>query len=266
MDDNDLNSILNDEPTTETTPTETEEAKEARLRDERGRFASASDPGDETPEAPAPEAAPPAAQQEAEPGHIPVAALRDERQKRQQLEAQLQQYETYFSQLQQPPQQPAEVPDMYTDPEGYTRWVAEQVEQRIMGQVQQYGSQVETTNLARVSELLARQRYTDYDQTVAAAVEANKANPFIATQVAQAEDPAEAAYRIGKNILAAQQLGTAEIPSRDALKNELRAELMAELGLSSTPKAPSSLASEGSVASRSGPAWAGPPSLDDLLR
>lgn len=271
MDENDLDSILNDEPIEQPAIEAQPPEQSERPRDENGRFVSASDPGDENPEPaqqPAQAAAPPAAQQDAEQGNIPVAALRDERQKRQQLEAQLQQYQQYFASLeQQQPAQPAEVPDMYVDPQGYTQWVAAQIRENIMQEVQQYGSQFETSNLARVSEMLARQRHADYDEKIAVVVEAAKSNPHIAYEVANAADPAEHAYKVASNILAARQLGTTEIPSRDAIEAEIREKIMAELGLSSKPTAPSSLASDRSLAvSRSGPAWGGPETLEDILR
>lgn len=273
MDDTSLDSILNDEPTPETPAIETPTPEQSeRARDEHGRFVSASDPGDENPEAATPptEAAPPAAPQDAEPDRIPVAALRDERQKRQQLEEQLRQYEAYFASQQQPQPQPPAAPDPNEDFAGWLNWrdqqIADQVEQRIMQRVEQYGSQVETSNLVKVTQALARQRHEDYDTVVSGPfMEAVASNPMLVEHLKQAEDPAIFAYNAGKQYEQAKQFGSNAPVSREAIEAEIREKIMAELNLSSTPKAPSSLASERSVGSRSGPAWSGPTAIGDIL-
>lgn len=284
MDDETLSSILTDEPTQEASEPEAVQAEQSeRARDPAtGKFVSASDPGDETPEPaaqPAQEAAPPAAQQEAVPGHIPVKALQDERQKRQQLEADLAardariaEYDAYYAQQQrqqpqQQYQQPDEIPDRWTDPDGYDAWRDAQIEQRILQRVEQYGGQVETSNLVRVSQLLARSRHEDYDTVVSGPfMEAVKVNPMLVEHLKQAEDPAMFAYNAGKQYEQAKQYGSTAPVSRDAIEAEIRQKIMDELGMSqSKPTAPSSLASERSVASRSAPAWGGPPTLNELL-
>src|SRR5262249_54890840 len=143
-----------------------------------------------------------------EPGHIPIAALRDERQKRQQLEAQLEQYETYFSQLQQQAQQPQAMPDMHEDPSGYTAWIAGQVRDHVMREVQQYGEQYGATTRTEVSELLARQKYEDYEQKIDVFKQAMIENPFLIDQVKRAADPAHFAYQAAGKYLEAKQYGS----------------------------------------------------------
>lgn len=94
------------EPVPEEKGEHSPEERADQPRDEAGRFAPKPKEG---------EAAPPAA--ESEPQHVPVAALKDERTKRQSVEARLAQAEAYIAQMQrqpaQPPapQQPAERPD-----------------------------------------------------------------------------------------------------------------------------------------------------------
>lgn len=266
MDTEDLESILSNEPTTEA-PEAPEAETIGRPRDEHGRFVSASDPGDETPEAPAPEAAPPAAQQEAEPSHIPVAALRDERQKRQQAEERLRWYEQQQLAPQQQHQEPAEIPDVFTDPVAYTQWVAQQVRESVMQEVQQFGGQFGTQTRAEVSEMLARRQYEDYDSVIEASFKpAVAANPFLVQQMAQSPDPAGFAYKAGKQWAEAQKYGQAEPLSREQIEAEIRQKIMAELNLSQSQQAPNSLATERSVGSRPGPAWSGPADLGELLR
>lgn len=94
------------EPTPEEKGDTAPEAEAGQPRDEAGRFAPK--PKD------AETAAPPAA--EREPPNVPVAALKDERSKRQAAEAELAQMRAFIAQMQQQaqrpaPQQPAEKPD-----------------------------------------------------------------------------------------------------------------------------------------------------------
>lgn len=281
MDDRTLDDLLSDEPTTEASEPEAPSTETSeRPRDPAtGKFVSASDPGDENPEPAqqATEAAPPAASQD-EPGHIPVAALRDERQRRQTAEEearknaeQLRQYEAYFQSLQQQQQPQPQAPDPNEDFAGWLNWrdqqIAAQIRDTIMQEVTQYGDQFRTTTRAEVSELQARQRHQDYDQVIDGSFkEAVAANPFLVSQLAQAQDPAEFAYNAGKQWAASKAYGSEAPPSRDEIVAQVRAEIMAELGVPQSQRtAPSSLASERSVGTRSAPAWPGPPTLNELL-
>jgi hypothetical protein len=251
--DDDLNDILADEAESPAAPT----GAGASAAQATGDFS-----GDDHV---SPDDGPPPSFGQEEPGHIPVAALRDERQKRQQLEAQLEQYETYFSQLQQQAAQPPAMPDMYEDPGGYTAWIAAQVRDHVMQEVQQAGEQYGSTTRAEVSELLARQKYEDYEQKIEVFKQAMIENPFLIDQVKRAADPANFAYQAAGKYLEAKQYGSSGTSSRGAIEAQIRQQIMSELGLSSTPRAPSSLASERSIGSRSGPAWSGPTALGDLL-
>lgn len=279
MDDTTLSDILKDEPT----PTEQPEAQQAeqsdRPRDEHGRFVSAESSGEtpETAETPSTEAAPPAAQQEAPQGQVPTAALLDERRQRQELEQKVKQWEQLFAQqyaAQAQPQyqqQQPEAPDPNEDFAGWLNWrdqqIAAQIRDTIMQEVTQYGDQFRTTTRAEVSELQARQRHQDYDQVIDGSFkEAVAANPFLVSQLAQAQDPAEFAYNAGKQWAASKQFGSEAPPSRDEIVAQVRAEIMAELGVPQSQRtAPSSLANERSVGARSAPAWGGPPTLNELL-
>lgn len=113
------------------------EAEAGQPRDEAGRFASK--PKD------AETAVPPAA--EREPQNVPVAALKDERSKRQAAEAELAQARAFIAQMQrqpqaQPvPQQPAEKPDpigaMLDNPEGFVEQRAQQVARQLVAPLEQ---------------------------------------------------------------------------------------------------------------------------------
>lgn len=244
-----LDDILSDEPN-ETQPTETI----GQPRDEQGRFAQI-EPGEEQLEAEEPQAVvePPATEQEQ--SHIPIAALKDERTKRQQAEDQLrqtaerlQQYEAYFQQVQGGQE---EEPDP-------VELIAQQVMSRLQPQTEM---QILTTKVD-FAEQLARQKWTDYDDKVEHFKEAAKVNPFLIQELRNAANPAEYAYNVANKILEAKQYGQA--PSREDLEAEMRAKIMAELGIN-RPQVPTTLATERSVGARSGPAWSGPTPLNDLL-
>lgn len=254
-----LDDILNGSDPGDETPEVTEpvEASEApsdeRPRDEHGRFLP-KDTGEEAPETPAPEAAPPAA----EPQMVPISALMGEREKRQQFEERLRQYDEYFAQLNS---QPQEVPDQFADPEGHTAHVIKQAVQEALQQITPQLQRTQTLSRAEVSEMLARQKYEDYDAKIEVFKEALQENPFLAAQVQQAADPATFAYNAATKYQEAKQYGTAT-PTRESIEAEIREKVIAELGLS--PKVPSTLAGDRSVGTRSGPAWS-PPSFDDII-
>lgn len=233
---------------------ETEQAETiGQPRDEHGRFAPKEAGEEEQLEQP--QDAPPASEQE--PSHIPIAALKDERTKRQQIEAErqqmaerLQQYEAYFQQLQNGGQE--EEPDPI-------QLIAQQVQSAL---APQYEMQM-LTQKVDFAEALARQKWADYDEKVEHFKEAAKSNPFLLQELRTAANPAEYAYNVANRILEAKQYGSA--PSREDIEAEMRAKIMAELGMSNQPKAPTTLANERSVGSRSGPAWSGPTPLGDIF-
>lgn len=223
-------------------------------RDDHGRFA-AKEPGEqagqETPEQQQEE--PPSSEQE--PSHIPIAALKDERTKRQQIEAERQQlaerlaqYEAYFQSQQQP--QEEEV-----DP-------IQLIAQQVMSQLQPQQELQALTMKVELAEHMARQKWTDYDEKVEHFKEAAKSNPFLIQELRGASNPAEYAYTVANKILEAKQYSTA--PAHEEIEAQMRAKIMAELGMSS-PKAPTTLANERSVGSRTGPAWSGPTPLGGIL-
>lgn len=120
------------EPTPEEKGDTAPEAEAGQPRDEAGRFAPK--PKD------AETAAPPAA--EREPQNVPVAALKDERSKRQAAEAELAQARAFIAQMQRQPQaqpvprQPAEKPDpmglLLDNPAGFVEERAQQVARQMV--------------------------------------------------------------------------------------------------------------------------------------
>jgi hypothetical protein len=229
-------------------------------RDEHGRFAPKGETEGDEPS----DSAPPAPPVEAEPQHIPIAALKDERQKRQQLEARLAEYEAYLSQIQQQQQAPQAKPDMFADPEGYEAHLEAQITARLMQQLQPQLQQTQTLTRAEMSEFVARQKFEDYDAKIEVFKEALEANPFLHSQLMQAPDPATFAYNAANKYIEAKQYGTAS-PSVEQIEAQLREKIMAEIGMANRPKVPTTLAGDRSVGSRSGPAWSGPTPVSDIF-
>lgn len=244
-----LDDIFGDGPAEDTEQAETI----GQPRDEHGRFAP-KEPGEDADIEQREEGPPPSEQ---EPTHIPMAALKDERTKRQQLEAErqqlaerLQQYEAYFQQVQNGGQE--EEPDPI-----------QLIAQQVISQLQPQQEMQMLTQKVEFAETLARQKWADYDEKVEHFKEAAKANPFLIQELRTAANPAEYAYNVANRILEAKQYGTA--PSREQIEAEMREKILAEIGISNQPKAPTTLANERSVGARSGPGWSGPTSLGDIF-
>lgn len=246
-----LDDILNDEPEGQTEQAETI----GQPRDEQGRFAAKEAGEEQGQEQSAQQEEPPSSEQE--PTHIPIAALKDERTKRQQIEAErqqmaerLQQYEAYFQSLQNGGQEEE------TDP-------VQLIAQQVIAQLQPQQEMQMLTQRVEFAEALARQKWDDYDEKVEHFKEAVKGNPFLLQELKAAPNPAEYAYGVASKILEAKAYS--QQPSREQIEAEMRAKIMAELGMSTQPKAPTSLVNDRSVGSRSGPAWSGPTPLNDIL-
>lgn len=230
-----------------------------RPRDEKGRFAPK---GEKQPETAG--EAPPASEEET--GNIPIAALKDERAKRQALEQQLAQMQQYLAQMQQPqPQQQQETtpPDRWEDPEGYDRW--------LMAQVTQAAEQraIEAFNYQRIATAAAQFRADkpDYEQAIHAFGQMANQNPGLLAQMQQSPNPAEFAYTTAKQAMEIQSAG-----SLDAYIQQRAEQLAMERSQQVTqtaqqlPSAPPTISNSRSVGPRSGQPWQGPTPLDDLLR
>lgn len=245
-----------------------------RARDEKGRFmappavtAQAEAPKAPEPKAPepkapeapkepvkAPEPAAPAAPVAPTPAPAPPTesaeaaaykkAMREEREKRQKLERELQE-------LRQPPK-PV---DPYDTPA-----VANQLREEMR------------QNRLLWSEDMAREKYKDFEEVIVHFNEAVEKNPALATQMVNARNPAEFAYRQG---ILHRELSTVDgdpIAYRSKLEKDvesrvearLRAEFEAKYGKTETP-VPTSLNSDPSPG-QPAPVYAGPPPLDTILR
>jgi hypothetical protein len=242
------------EPETPETPEmpETPEAPEAKAetqpRGPDGKFVSK---GETKPEEP-PAASSPEATPEPQLDH---AALIGERRRRQEAEDRLRALE---AQLQQQPkfQQPAEAPDVFADPDGYTRWVAQQAAQQAEAQA------YERFQYQRI-EMAAQQfapTVPDYAEKVQVFEQMAQANPSLMQELYRAANPAEYAYNTAKTQIEINQYGGLEGLIKARVQEALKAQVPAP---TPAPPVPDTLAVEQSA--RAPAAGHQPPSLEEIL-
>lgn len=192
-----------------------------------------------------------------------MAAAKDEREKRQRLEAEIaiMRASTQSNAAsQQPQQQPVVTKTFWDDPEAYLKGI----EQNIQG--------VTLKVRLDTSEQIARSRYPDFQEKMGVFGEIVKANPAVGAQLIQAPDPAEFAYKLAKNQQELQQVGNLDA-LREKIEKETRIKLEAEFKQREEAKQteraalPGSLSNVTGVGGNSGkPVWGGPPSLDNILK
>lgn len=246
-----LNDILNDtdqEPQ-EAAPAEQapepvetpEEATDGPVRDEHGRFASKAGVEDTGPP---PDKLPP----------DEYKAIREEREKRQQLERELQ---AIKDQLAQPKEPPAPPPSIWDDEDA----ALEHRDNRVLSTAVQ---QATLNATLAVSESWARRTNPDFDEMKAEFLRMAENNPELAQQALADPDPWDKAYKIAKNARTMTELGATDL---DSLKAKIREELEAEYAAKAppVPGLPPTLSTERNLGTRSGPAWSGPKPLSELL-
>ena len=159
-----------------------------------------------------------------------------------------------------PADKPAEAakaaPSFREDPEGFLDHRLERFGEALIRQWE-HRQQVGRIN---ASEAAAKARHADFDEKAAEFAKQVELNPALLQELARAENPGEFAYERGR-----QALEIAAAGGLDELKARLRAEWEAELREPVRPAAPVTTATQRSVAPRSGPGWAGPKAIGDLL-
>lgn len=244
-----LETLLNGEPSTTSEPEAVQEPvqTDGPVRDENGRFAAKTgvEPEVETQ----PEPVPPTDKLPKE----DYKAIREEREKRQTLERELEALRQQIQAVQNPPEPP---PSVFEDEQGW--------QQHFGSQVVQTAVQQATLNAKLdMSEMMVRQANPDFEEVKAEFLALAQQNPTLRDQALADPHPWNKAYQIAKNHRAMQELGATDL---DTLKAKLREELMAEMQVAPARTVPPSLASERNVGQRTGPQWQGPKSLSDLLR
>ena len=248
-----LEELLGGEPVETSTPAEDTPETPDIPRDEHGRFA-AKETGVEPEQETEPEQVPPTSDK------LPpdtFKGLKEEREKRQALERELQQLREQFQAQQTPPPPP---PSIWEDDQGALAHVQQQA-------VSQAVQQATFNARLDMSEMMVRQANPDFEDMKARFLSMAEQNPALRQQALSDPHPWNKAYQLAKNAAKMEALGTFDV---DELKAKMREEIMAEMQSQQAPVArpavPPSLTGERNVGSRSGPAWAGPPSLSDLLR
>lgn len=227
------------------------EQEAGQPRDEAGRFAPK---GETEGEPPAPVEKP----------AFDGAATIDERRKRQEaqherdaLRAELEALKTQFQAIQQPPAPP---PSIWEDEQGW--------QQNFGGQVVSEAVQQATFN-ARLdmSEMMTRQANPDFEEVKAEFLALAEKNPTLREQALSDPHPWNKAYQIAKNHRTMTELGATNVADLEAkLREKIMAEMQEQAPLAPVrPGLPPTLAGARNVGARTGPAWSGPPSLDDLL-
>lgn len=249
-----LDSLLNDEPQeveeaveadpAPEQPAEPEKPTDGPVRDENGRFAAKT--GVEPEETS--ETVPPTDKLPKE----DYKAIREEREKRQRLEAELETLRKQLQSQEQPKEPPAPPPSIWDDEQGWQQHFGAQVAQ-----------QAALNAKLDLSEMLTRRDNADFDDMKARFLDMARQNPAIVQDALADPDPWGKAYKIAKNAATMAELGATDL---DTLRAKIREELLAEQGQPpAPPSAPPTLTGERNVGNRSGPEWSGPKPLTELL-
>lgn len=207
------------------------------------------------PAEPAKPAAAPA-QEMTEKERAAFAAAADERRKRQALEQEL-------ANLRQKPAAPAEpAKTFWDDPDG-----------ALKTEEQKRNAVLVHTKL-QTSEMIARTRYTDFDEKIATFKALVESNPAIVQQWIAAPDPATYAYNLAKNHQELQQVGgleemrkKIEAETTAKVRKEVEAEQAAKLEALEKQRAalPPSLSDVRGATTGKTAAWGGPTPLTSIL-
>lgn len=215
-------------------------------------------------------------------GMVPVAALQAERQKAKRYTEQVAEFQTkleqqnaqweqrfnqIFAQLQHKPAQPEpeQAPDIWTDPDAYLQRGVQQAVSPVMGQLK--AMQRGMAELQFKPEVVA-----EAEKAFNTAAQAGQLPKEFIQQINGSPNPWAAAVQWHQQQTAMAEIGSDPAAYKQKLRDELKAELMAELQQGQQPGAPraapvmpGNFATGRNVGTRSGPAYAGPPNLDDIL-
>ncbi len=172
------------------------------------------------------DAAPPAAEKEQTAnevpgkGHVPIAALHDERRRRQDAEKELEKYKNPDQKKQE------EVPDVFVDPNAFAKHLKDETRAEIL------------KTKAEMSQEFMRELKPDYDEKAARFIEMARVNPDLAGQMYASPNPAKFAYETAVAAINQEsKLKLAEeIGDPVAYKEKLKAEILAELNLPASRK------------------------------
>lgn len=169
-------------------------------------------PVPETVETPAPETPEPVAVAPTAPPveekTVPLAALKSEREKRQELERKLKELET----------KPApERVNFYDNPEEHLNQRFQEIEARA------------TARTYAALEAVEKEAHPDFDEVAAEVIAAAQQHPTLVNQIMQAANPAREMYKVGQKLREFQKMQDPEA-YRAQMAAEIRAQVLAELG------------------------------------
>jgi len=177
-----LEEVLSgDEPQEEVVDESEKEPVEEAVEDESTEDEEIVEEKDEEPKGVTAE--PPSAKE------VPLTALLDERDKRKQLQTELEDLKTEKS----------EQKDVWADPEGY---IDEKLNTRVGALEQQYQS-----GYLSLSMNMSKMYHEDFDAAKEAFIKAAEENPALAEMAVQSELPGEYIYKAGKEYLLLEQSG-----------------------------------------------------------
>ena len=262
------------------------EAEATPLGDVLGEAAEAAqpEPVTETPETtPEPEQT---EQQDSPPESetVPLAAVKDERSKRQAAEETSRNLERQLAEMQgqlkvlnqqnQPPEQEAPELDeerFFADPVGELKRIQDLAKSSAQEATKAAQNSVLTARLQQ-SEIGMRRYKEDFMEKKAHFQEMALKDNTLVVKMLQEPDPWEFAYQEAEKDMTFSQTGNMD-DLKASIREELKAEVLAEVkqelaeqGQKLDNLPPSSLAKEPSKGSVQGSEWSGPTSLDNLLK
>lgn len=195
-------------------------------------------------------------------GKVPIQALLEEREKRQQYERELKEFR---EQQDKAKKEAPKLPDYFENPDAYNAAIERMVQERVTGLEQKVNQQMSQAWLS-MSERAAKARYQDFDVMLEAFSKEAQTNPVLAAQMMQSPDPGDYVYQTGKKLMA-----LSSTPDLDTLREQIRNELLAEMKQGEDAKkaklaaVPKSLSREQSASGPRESEWQ-PTSLEDAIR
>ena len=215
-------------------------------------------------------------------GMVPVAALQAERQKAKRYTEQVAEFQTkleqqnaqweqrfnqIFAQLQPKPAQPEaeQAPDIWTDPDAYVQRGVQQAVSPVMTQLK--AMQRGMAEIQFKPEVVS-QAVDAFDT----ALKTGRLDPVVHQRIMASPNPYAAAVQWHQTETTMAEIGSDPAAYKAKLAEEIRAQVMAELQQGQQPGAqraapamPGNFATGRNVGARTGPAYSGPPTLDDII-
>ena len=184
---------------------------------------------------------------------VPLTALLDERDKRKELQKQI-------DELQAKAEENKDEPDFWNDPQAYLSEMRDELS----------GLMAQTVAEAKLEWTveMARERHDDYDDILQITSQAVQENPALAEQIANHKNPGEYVYQLGKQFKQLDEAGGDVDSLREQIRREEREKVLAELKEKEDKlnKVPQALTDETNAAAPREKAEGGPTPLDNIFQ